>query len=212
MRSDELSHEIATLQDEIAALRKSDEEGRSAFAALEDQLTELRYRLTLAHDALAAHERQIEEKRAELEKAVVREAHERFQQVMQEREAAAVALAESAELLLERLAALDRSQDAARAAWAAAQTVDAPPVSHLQVPPEIATDPEVMREAWERLCDEIRNRINERFEDELVDAASHSPLGSAINDLPVHLREAARRRRHAFIRRGEDAGVESRIG
>lgn len=124
-----------TLEEEIAALRAAEQEEQSAAAALEAQMTELRYRLTLARGAVADHEKQIKEKRAELEEAVVREADERFQQVMQERESAAVALSEAAELLLERLAALDRSQDAARAAWATAQAGDATgPVSDLQCP------------------------------------------------------------------------------
>lgn len=217
VRSDEISRELAGLKEEIAALRAAGQEEHSAAAALEAQLTELSYRLTLARGTLADHEKQIQEKRAEFEEAVVREAHARFEQVMQEREAAAVALAEAAELLLERLESLDRSQDAARAAWATAQAGGATgSVSDLQVPPEIGAEPEVMHEAWERLCDEIRNRIrnriSDRFEDELVDAASRSPLGSAIKDLPLHLREVARQRRHAMIRRGQEGEVESGHG
>jgi chromosome segregation ATPase len=200
VRSDEISREIVTLKKEIAALRAAEREEYLAAAHLEAQMTELRYRLTLARGAVADHEKKIREKRAELEEAVVQEVHQRFQQVMQERDTAAAALAEAAEVLLERLAALDRSQEAVVSAWAAAQPGGAARPSDLHVPPEIAAEPEVMRESWERLCLEIRNRISERFEDELVDAASSSPLGSAINDLPLHLREVARQRRHAMIR------------
>ncbi len=182
-------------------------------AALEAQLTELRDRLTLGRRALADQQKLIEEKRAELEEAIVHDARERFEQVMQEREAAAISLAEAAELLLARLSALDRSQEAARAAWRTAEAAAAAGrASDLQVPPEIAAEPEVMREPWDRLCNEIRNRISERFEDELVDAASRSPLGSAINDLPLHLRQIARQRRHAMIRRGQDAEAENGNG
>jgi DNA repair exonuclease SbcCD ATPase subunit len=210
--SEELTREIASLEEEIAALRATEEEERAAAAALEAQLTELRYRLTLARGAFTAHEKQIQEKRAELEQVVAQEARERFEQVMQEREAAAAALAEAAEQLLERLAELDRSQEAARSVWVAAQADGATGRgADLQVPPEITAEPEVMREAWDRLCDEIRKRINEQFEDELVDAASRSTLGSAIDDLPLHLRELARQRRQAMFRRGQAAEVEDRI-
>jgi hypothetical protein len=213
VRSDDISRELVTLEEELAALRAAEQEEHSAAAALDAQMTELRYRLTLARGAVADHEKQIKERRAELEEAVVREAHERFEQVMQEREAAAVALAEAAELVLERLAALDRSQDAVRSTWATAQAGgDTGSASDLKVPSEIAAEPEVMREPWERLCLEVRNRISERFEDELVEAASRSPLGSAINDLPPHLRELARQRRHAMIRRGQDGEAENGNG
>src|SRR5207237_789333 len=133
--------------------------------------------LSLARGALADHEKQIEERRAELEEAIAEEAQERFEQIMRDREAAAAALAEAAELLLDRLAALDRSQDAVRGAWAAIHAGG--PTEHPSdqpLPPEIAAEPEVMREPWERLCLEIRNRIDEHFEEELVEAAARSPL------------------------------------
>jgi hypothetical protein len=213
VRSDEVSRELAALEEEVAALQAAEQEEHAAVAALEAQLSDLRHRLSLARGALAHHERQIEEKRAELEEAIAQEAQERFGQVLQDRDAAAAALAEAAEVLFDRLAALDRSQDAVRSAWATAQAGRTTgPASDLQVPPEIAAEPEVMREPWERLCHEIRTRIGERFEDELVDAASRSPLGSAINDLPLHLRDLARRRRHAMIRRGQDAEAENGNG
>jgi hypothetical protein len=207
VRSDDVSRELAVLQEEIAALQAAEQEENSAVAALEAQLTEQRDRLALARRLLADREKQIEQKRTELEEAMAEDARERFEEVMREREAAAASLADAAELLVERLAELDRSQDAARVAWATVQAVGAAGrQSDLQTPPEITAEPEVMREPWDRLCHEIRNRINERFEDELVDAASRSPLGSAINDLPLHLRDIARQRRHAIMR---DAGAEN---
>jgi chromosome segregation ATPase len=210
VRSDDVSRELAALEEEIAVLQAAEQEEHSAMAALEAQLTELRDRLTLARRVLANQQKQIEEKRAELEEAIAEDARERFEQVMQERQAAAASLAEAAELLLERLSALDRSHDAVRAAWMTAQAAGAAGRQSDMPSPEITAEPEVLREPWDRLCNEIRNRINERFEDELVDAASRSPLGSAINDLPRHLQGVARQRRHAMIRRERDAGLESR--
>lgn len=183
-------------------------------AALEAQLAEQHDRLTFGRRLLADNEKQIEQKRAELEEAVAEDARERYEEAMREHEAATASLAEAAELLLDRLAAFEESQDAARAAWASAEAAGAagraPDMQ--QPPPELTVDAELRLEPWERLCDEIRNRIDAQFEDELVDAASRSPLGSAINDLPVHLREVARQRRHAMIRRGQEAGAENRSG
>lgn len=205
VRSDDVLGELAALEQEIGALQAAEQEEDTAAAALEAQLRERRDRLTLARRALVDQHAHIEQKRAELKEAMVADARERFEQVMTERGAAAASLAEAAELLLERLSALDRSQDAVRAAWANAQAAGAAGHrSDMQMPREIEADPEVMREPWDRLCHEIRARINEQFEDELVDAASRSPLGSAISDLPSHLREVARQRRLAMIRRGRD--------
>src|SRR5438067_2301467 len=106
VKSDEVSRELAALEEELAALQAAEQEERSAVVALEAQLTDLRDHLSLARGALDDHENQIEEKRAELEQAIAEEAHERFKQIVQEREAAAASLAEAAEMLLDRLAAL----------------------------------------------------------------------------------------------------------
>jgi hypothetical protein len=207
VRSDDLSRELAALQEEIAARQAAVQDEGSTLAALEAQLTEQRDRLTLARRLIADQEKQIEQKRAELEEAVAEDACESFEEAMQERDSAAASLAEAAELVLERLVRLDQSQEAARVAWATVQAAGAAGRRwDPQTPPEITAEPEVMREPWDRLRHEIRNRIHEQFEDELVDAASRSPLGSAINDLPLHLRDLARQRRHAIIR---DAGAEN---
>ncbi len=171
VRSDDVSRELAALEQEIAALQAAEQEEDSAVATLEAQVTERRDRLMLTRRAVAEQQSRIEQKRAELEEAMAEDARERFEQIMREREAAAASLAEAAELLLERLAALDRSQDAARAAWGNAQAVGA------------AGHP------WE-------------------DAASRSPLGSAITDLPSHLREVARQRRRAMIQRERAAAAK----
>ena len=70
VRSDDVSRELAALQEEIAALQAAAQEEGSAMAALEAQLTEQRDRLTLARRLLADQEKQIEQKRAELEEAM----------------------------------------------------------------------------------------------------------------------------------------------
>jgi chromosome segregation ATPase len=205
--SEEISRDVPALQQEIATLLGAEREAVAAIAALEAELTERRDGLMEGRQAIADAQAHIEQKRAELEKAIARETRERFEEVIRERDAAAASLAEVIELLLERLAELDRSQDTARAARTDAHGADAVDrISQTQMPRELEV-PEVMRESWERLCREIRNRIGEQFEDELVDAASRSPLGSAIDDLPTHLRELARQRRRALLRGERDPGA-----
>ena len=121
---------------------------------------------------------------------------------MKDRHETAKSLAESAELLLDRLAALDRLREAARSAWATAESRGKAVGKPLDpaAGAELEADPEVMRESWDRLSQEVRKRIDERFEDDLVEAAAHSPMGNAIRDLPEHLRELARQRRLALMR------------
>jgi hypothetical protein len=93
-------------------------------------------------------------------------------------------------------------QEAARSAWASADSRAKAIGKELDAPTagEIEAGPDVMRESWERLCEEVRKRINEEFEEELVAAAARSPLGHAINDLPRHLQELARQRYRALVK------------
>jgi chromosome segregation ATPase len=201
VRSDDIERELAALQQEITAVQATLQEQESAITALEAQVAQRRERLTLTRRAVADHEARIEQKRNELDEAMAEDARERYENIVLEREAAAASFAEAAELLLERLAALDRSNDAARVAWANAQRAGAAGRPwETAIPRELEADPEVMREPWERLCRQVRDRIDEQFDDELVEAASRSSLGSAIDDLPLHLREVARQRRRARIR------------
>jgi hypothetical protein len=202
MRSDDVARELEGLEQEFAALQATEREEDEAIAALEAQAAQHRDRVAETRRALADQEAQIRLKRIELEQAIAEDALERYENILHEREAAAASFAEAAEVLLERLATLDRSRDAARVAWANVQRAAAEGYSWESTPPpELEVDPEVMREAWERLTREVRDRIDEQFEDELVEVASRSPLGSAIENLPVHLREIARQRRRARIRR-----------
>jgi hypothetical protein len=46
----------------------------------------------------------------------------------------------------------------------------------------------------------VGTSLDATLEEELLDAAARSPLGNAICDLPVHLREAAQERRRALIK------------
>ena len=138
----------------------------------------------------------------QLDEQMAEQARRVFEQVLQNRTEAGKSVAEAAEVLLERLAALDGLREEARSAWAAAQ-VRAKAVGKQLDPAagaEVEADPEVMRESWDRLSQEVRKRIDEHFEDDLVEAAARSPMGRAISDLPEHLRQLARQRRLALMR------------
>ena len=190
------SHEedIASLEEEIAALQAAEHEHDAAVAALNEELEARRDRLAVTRQALADFQQRMHQKRAQLDEAMADEARRAFEQVMQEREEAGRSVAEAAELLLERLHALDQLQETAKVAWKTAASRSSAIGRLLEGPAakEIETQPEAMRESWGRLCEEIRQRINEQFEEQLVEAAMHKP--DAIKDLPVHLQELARQR------------------
>jgi DNA repair exonuclease SbcCD ATPase subunit len=200
----DVGREVAALEQEIGQLKAAEQENDLALAALEAEVAARRDQLTQAQSAIDDLFAHIEEKRAELDEAIA-------EQVIGDRQAAAAALAEAVELLLQRLAAFDGSQEAARElaktharSHAAGRTWNTP------IPPDLEADPEIIREPWDRLCSEIRNRIDGKFEDELVEAASRSPMGVAINDLPEHLREVARRRRLAMMQRDREVEAAAR--
>ena len=210
MRGEKLEREIKALEEEFATLQATEDEEDSAVTALSAEIEGRRGRLTLTRRALADHEQRIREKRAELDEAMADHAREVLKQAMQDRHEAAKSLAEAAELLLDRLAALDRLREAARSAWETAESRGKAVGKPLDkaVASEIEGEPEVMRESWDRLCQEVRQRINEQFEDQLVEAAARSPLGHAIPDLPAHLQELARQRQRALFRQSRASREE----
>ena len=63
-----------------------------------------------------------------------------------------------------------------------------------------------LSDAWQRLQQIVRTSLGEELDDELIEAAVASPLGQAIDELPTHLQEAARRRwrESTRSRRGRD--------
>ncbi len=73
----------------------------------------------------------------------------------------------------------------------AAARADVGPGYDVTDPPE----PAQLVEAWERLVESVRSKIDERLEDEVVESAARSFAGYEIEKLPEHLRTAARTRR-----------------
>jgi chromosome segregation ATPase len=212
VRGSDLGREIEGLEAEIAKLRALEHEEDSAVAALREEIEARLGRLSLTRRALADHQEAVEKKRSELDEKLADQARRLFEQVLQDRTAAGKAVAEAAEILLERLHDLDTLDEEARSAWEAAQfRVSA--TGKLLDPgagDELEADPEVMRESWDRLSHEVRKRIDENFEHELVEAAAQSPMGHAIPNLPEHLRELARQRRLDLARRSDPSRAKNK--
>jgi len=212
VRGSDLGREIEGLEAEIAKLRALEHEEDSAVAALRQEIEARLGRLSLTRRALADHQEAVEKKRSELDERLAEQARRVFEQVLQDRRAAGKSVVEATEILLGRLHDLDTLGEEARSAWEAAQlraTATGRPLDPA-VGDELEADPEVMRESWDRLSHEVRKRIDENFEHELVEAAAQSPMGHAIPNLPEHLRELARQRRLDLARRSDTSRAKSR--
>jgi chromosome segregation ATPase len=203
VRGDDLGREIEALEAEIATLQALEHEEDSAVTALRAEIESRLGRLSLTRRALADHRESVENKRAQLDEELAEQARQDLEQVLRDRRAAGESVAEAAEVLLGRLGVLDGLREEARSAWTAAQSRANAVGKRLDpaADAEVEADPEVMRESWDRLSHEVRKRIEEHFEDELVEAAARSPMGHAIPNLPEHLRELARQRHLALAKR-----------
>ena len=121
--------------------------------------------------------------------------------VVERRDVAGLEAAGAIDTALDRLAAFGRLQAAI-------------PAARAEVAPgydvSVRAEPEELEQAWERLVAVVRERIDERLEDEIVDAAAHSVAGHGIGKLPEHLQALARRRRQQFLASAGAANKERR--
>jgi DNA repair exonuclease SbcCD ATPase subunit len=178
--SQKIVEELQQVEQKLDTLRARAEEEQSTISELEGQVRELSGKLALTRRDVADFEGLLAEKRTELAEA-------EYDDAFQAREEAAARLAEAISQVLAELDVYDRAQQAVAALQGGPDTRDA------------QAEPEILAETWEQLVDTVRERINEQFEDELVEAASRSVKPGAIDELPVHLREAARERTRARL-------------
>jgi len=173
--SQEIVEEFQQLEQKLATLSARAEEEESTYSELEGQVHELNEKLVLTRREVADLKRLLMEKRAEFIKA-------EYDVAFQAREEAAARLAEAISQVLAELDLYAQAQQALAA---------------LHGGPDARAEPELATQSWERLVNAVGQRINELFEDELVETASRSQRPSAIRELPEHLREAARERTRA---------------
>lgn len=191
--------ELAALEQELAELRAREENESSTLAALEAETSKRRGELETVRVARADRERRVDEIRGKVR--VAEEANEAYERSVVARDAAARSVTETIDRLLGELAELDGGQEEAEDAWATAEACAREAGTLSPARPRDARTDSALHESWERLRTEIRARSHEQFEDDLVDAAVHSPMGHAINDLPTHLRELARQRRSRLVQK-----------
>jgi regulator of replication initiation timing len=198
LKSQAISQDIETLQQEVSDLHAQAEADSAAFAALEAQLSELKERLSSTQGNLAGYEARLAEKQTELAQAKRDEAAKVYEETVRAREEAAARVAQAANNVLSELDAYEQATRTFQELIDDMRGAGAP--GNGFVAPDLSEAPEVFGEPWESLVAAVKLRINEQFENELVEAAASSLMGKAIDELPEHLQELARTRRRERIK------------
>jgi chromosome segregation ATPase len=188
------------LERSLAALRTYLEEVQARAALHEEELgdlderrTEIEGKLALAHGEVGAVQDRLARQESELEQARREAARRELDDAVEQRNAAAEALAQ------QMLAVVSGLADQAERTRSLEQL--AADLSKRGMRVEAPGQPAALLDAWERLQALVRTTLEGQLEDELVETAARSPLGQAIHDLPPHLQELARRRRRDEVRR-----------
>lgn len=183
----------ARLADATARLGKAEDE----LLTLEERRDRLAGEAAISRRAIADFERLLEQSRQELS---VLQIEHRARQALGEAVAARDLALREAASALQRVSTVFEELDSRRAAveQAARELRAVDSEASFSIPPE----PGLLDAAWEGLLPLVRDRLDERLEADLVEAASASLRPNAIDELPEHLRELARQRRSARIREG----------
>jgi hypothetical protein len=189
-----LAADLFALEEERERLRARMDSAEEMLKALDQQKVEADGTVMNARRALGDLEERFTEIRQALAEAEREEARRTLEAALAERDAAAMQLAETVEQTLDDL----NSLDAARAAAGAIHQAFVSGPGRKQ-PTKLPPEPVALAESWDRLVARIRTDFDQSLEEELLEAAARSPLAHAIDDLPAHLRAAARERRRSLL-------------
>jgi chromosome segregation ATPase len=184
---EQLEREVNTLQEALQSTRRQESEVEAVLTDLEKRQQEALTKANLARQAGRQYEERLSELLSTLEKARLEAATSAFDDAVAERDELARFAVEAIGKTLIGIEQLDES----RARLAAMQD----DLATRGVKVTIGDDPQEFLEAWETLVTRVRETLQERLEDEMVEAAVYSSLSRAIEELPVHLQELARQRR-----------------
>jgi hypothetical protein len=192
--------DVQRVEDELKALQDGLEELASRNTAYETALEDLSHRrdelsgrLDLSRREAADFASRLAAKEAELEEARKLAAYQAFNTAVESRDAAAAEARRSIDETIAGLELVNRLQDAVAAAG---QAVPRPFDVSAGEPPED------FEAAWQRLVDFVRGRIDQRLQDEAVEAAARSVQGHEINKLPEHLQALAMQVRANLAKEG----------
>jgi hypothetical protein len=184
---EQLERELSTLQDALQTTRRQESEVEAVLTELEQRQQEALTKANLARQAALEYEERLTELQATLEQARLDAASMAFDDALAGRDEVARLAVDSIGRALISLEQLDES----RARLAALHEE----LATQGVKVTVGNDPKEFVEAWQALVARVRRTIQEKLEDEMVDAAVYSSLTRAIDELPVHLQELARQRR-----------------
>jgi len=182
--------DVEALERELALMSAQLAETERALAELERQRAEMVGTAENVRQAMTDLGQDLVQRRETLAKAEREQAGKALRDSLAERDAVAVRLAKHLRPLLDDIAALDDARSQVTAAHARLRKLEGPQALR-PVPPE----PPELADRWKWLITRAGAEFDSHLADELLDAAARSPLGHAIEDLPAHLREAARQRR-----------------
>lgn len=180
------------LRAQMEEARERAEASAEELSRLEDLRNEVDGRRVIALREAAAFEDRLAQEEAELEQLRVQGVLTAFERAVSARNDADEALAAK---ILEVIDGLTERENLTGIVTELHQKLSAHAI-RIDIPEQRPS----LIDAWQRLQEIVRASLGEELEDDLIEAAVASPLGKAIEDLPIHLREAARLRRIERVR------------
>jgi hypothetical protein len=184
---EQLEREVSTLQEALQSTRRQESEVEAVLTELEKRQQEALTKANVARQAGREYEQRLGELLTTLEKARLEAATAAFDDALAGRNEVARNAVETIGQALTSLEQLDEG----RIQLTAMQDE----LATRGVKVTIGDDPKELVAAWQAIVARVRRTIQEKLEDEMVDAAVYSSLTRAIDELPVHLQELARQRR-----------------
>lgn len=188
---DELEQQAAALERDLEAAAAEARSAEETLARLKQSQSETAGRLTLASRA----EADLQQRLGEVQTALRDAAREAAEHAFRETVAVRDATAKEAATAINRAIAKLENLDAARAA--VQQAADVLTRAGARVAPPEPDEPAAFAEQWSRLEQLVREHVEWRLEEDLIEAAVGSAMGHAIDNLPIHLQQLARERRRA---------------
>lgn len=189
---DRIRKAAARLAESTARLAKAEEE----LQAIEERRDELAGEAVISRRAIADFQRVVEHSHEELSALHVDLARQTFDKAVEARDLALREAASALEWISKVFKELNSRRAALEQAGRELRALDSKAAR--SIPPE----PGLLDAAWEGVIPLLRDRLDERLEADLVEAASVSMRPNAVEELPQHLRELARQRRNERIREG----------
>ena len=187
----QVESEIEGLRAELDAVQARRVEYEATLEDLARQQDEAAARLELSQEEAAEFSSRLLEREAELEKARQQEAaYEAFREALSCRDAVGLEAAAAIDVVVDGLLEYARRHETvleARDAVTPGYDVT------------VMKEPQELVDAWQRVIELVRSRIDETLEDEVVEAAAQSSLAYEIEKLPKHLQAVARIRRRQYL-------------